>query len=60
MNVHEQQPPSIFECQLRLFGQWFNTWSDDERNYLINKLETFDPVFASKFYEQIRQSNAMS
>ena len=59
MNVHEQHPPSIFECQLRLFGQWFSGWSDEERNVLINKLESFDPVFVSKFYERIRQSKSM-
>uniref|UniRef100_A0A8C4Q359 Chromosome 14 open reading frame 119 n=1 Tax=Eptatretus burgeri TaxID=7764 RepID=A0A8C4Q359_EPTBU len=25
-------PPSIFECQLRLWTQWFDEWSEDERS----------------------------
>ena len=60
MNVQEQQPPSIFECQLRLFGQWFNEWTDDERNSMINKLEAFDPDLVAKFHELIRQSKTLS
>ncbi|XP_036453718.1 uncharacterized protein C14orf119 homolog [Colossoma macropomum] len=46
----KDRPPNIFECQLRLWTQWFETWSEEERNAFLNSLEEKDPTFVSHFY----------
>ncbi|KPP60349.1 hypothetical protein Z043_121659 [Scleropages formosus] len=44
------RPPNIFECQLRLWSQWFESWSEEERNAFLHALEEKDPTFVSHFY----------
>lgn len=46
-------PPNIFECQLRLWTQWFDTWSEEERNAFLTKLEEKDPIFVAQFYREL-------
>nr|XP_020507846.1 uncharacterized protein C14orf119 homolog [Labrus bergylta] len=42
--------PNIFECQLRLWTQWFQSWGEEERNHFLHMLEEWDPVFVAHFY----------
>ncbi|XP_037132594.1 uncharacterized protein C14orf119 homolog [Syngnathus acus] len=42
--------PNIFECQLRLWTQWFESWGEEERNHFLYILEERDPTFVSHFY----------
>ncbi|XP_054623175.1 uncharacterized protein C14orf119 homolog isoform X1 [Dunckerocampus dactyliophorus] len=42
--------PSIFECQLRLWTQWFESWGEEERNHFLHILEERDPTFVAHFY----------
>ncbi|XP_034559328.1 uncharacterized protein C14orf119 homolog [Notolabrus celidotus] len=42
--------PNIFECQLRLWTQWFVSWGEEERNHFLHLLEEWDPVFVAHFY----------
>ncbi|XP_057714449.1 uncharacterized protein C14orf119 homolog isoform X2 [Corythoichthys intestinalis] len=42
--------PNIFECQLRLWSQWFESWGEDERNHFLHILEERDPMFVAHFY----------
>ena len=51
------RPPSLFECQLRLFGQWFEKWSVEHQNLLVEKLELLDPAFVASFYELVKQGS---
>ncbi|XP_050774890.1 uncharacterized protein C14orf119 homolog [Gopherus flavomarginatus] len=46
-------PPSLFQCQLRLWDQWFWGWSEPERNHFLARLEQVDPDFAAHFYCQL-------
>ncbi|OCU01277.1 hypothetical protein XELAEV_18007066mg [Xenopus laevis] len=46
-------PPSLFQCQLRLWDQWFQGWDEDERNQFLHRLEEQDPGFVAKFYEEV-------
>ncbi|XP_005290227.1 uncharacterized protein C14orf119 homolog [Chrysemys picta bellii] len=46
-------PPSLFQCQLRLWDQWFRGWSEPERNHFLARLEQVDPDFAAHFYCQL-------
>ncbi|XP_062260889.1 uncharacterized protein C14orf119 homolog [Platichthys flesus] len=45
--------PNIFECQLRLWSQWFESWGEEERNHFLHILEERDPVFVSHFYSSV-------
>ncbi|XP_026145487.1 uncharacterized protein C14orf119 homolog [Carassius auratus] len=47
------RPPNIFECQLRLWTQWFESWSEEERNAFLNSLEEKDPAFVAFFYNRV-------
>ncbi|KAK3567576.1 hypothetical protein QTP86_020019 [Hemibagrus guttatus] len=47
----KDRPPNIFECQLRLWTQWFDTWTEEERNAFLNSLEEKDPIFVAQFYK---------
>ncbi|XP_061694326.1 uncharacterized protein C14orf119 homolog [Syngnathoides biaculeatus] len=42
--------PNIFECQLRLWTQWFQSWGEEERNHFLHVLEERDPTFVAHFY----------
>ncbi|KAJ8336531.1 hypothetical protein SKAU_G00377510 [Synaphobranchus kaupii] len=49
----QDHPPNIFECQLRLWSQWFESWSEEERNTFLHILEERDPIFAAHFYRSV-------
>ena len=44
-----KKPPSLFECQVKLFNDWFSGWSDDQKNYLVLRLQAIDADFFSKY-----------
>lgn len=54
LNVSDR-PPSIFQCQLKLFAQWFEGWTDKDRNMLVLKLQEIDPIFVHKFNAELSQ-----
>lgn len=45
--------PNIFECQLRLWTQWFESWGEEERNHFLHILEERDPAFVAHFYRSV-------
>lgn len=45
--------PNIFECQLRLWTQWFESWGEEERNHFLHMLEEYDPTFVALFYRSV-------
>ncbi|XP_078120828.1 uncharacterized protein C14orf119 homolog isoform X1 [Sander vitreus] len=45
--------PNIFECQVRLWTQWFESWREEERNHFLHILEERDPVFVAHFYRSV-------
>ncbi|KAK7104679.1 hypothetical protein V1264_019358 [Littorina saxatilis] len=52
-------PPSIFQCQLKLMGDWFTEWTDKERNILMTWLAGRDPAFVDKFNEEMAKAGQM-
>ena len=52
MNVKDK-PPSIFECQMKLFTQWFEVWTRQERDVFISKLREINPEFVDEFDKQV-------
>ncbi|KAM9064258.1 uncharacterized protein C14orf119 homolog [Sarcophilus harrisii] len=47
------RPPHIFDCQLRLWDQWFRSWAEEERNEFVRQLEVSEPDFVAKFYQAV-------
>ncbi|XP_029381145.1 uncharacterized protein C14orf119 homolog [Echeneis naucrates] len=45
--------PNIFECQLRLWTQWFESWGEEERNHFLHILEEREPAFVAHFYSSV-------
>lgn len=59
LNVRDR-PPSIFQCQVKLFTQWFEEWSTKDRNEFMNQLQQIDTVFIQTFNEELaRLSNLL-
>lgn len=56
LNVKDK-PPTIFQCQLKLFDQWFDEWSVNDRQDLLLKIHCIDPEFVRQFNENT--GNAM-
>lgn len=36
LGAGDKKPPSLFDCQVKLFREWFLGWSDDQKNYLVS------------------------
>ncbi|XP_062850012.1 uncharacterized protein C14orf119 homolog [Trichomycterus rosablanca] len=49
----KDRPPNIFECQIRLWTQWFESWSEEERNAFLTNLEEKDPNFVAQFFREL-------
>ena len=56
LNVRDK-PPNIFQCQVKLFKQWFDDWSLEDRKDYLNRIEVVDPVFVSQLNEAIAASS---
>lgn len=52
----DDKPLSLFECQLRLFSSWFNEWTIDERNFMLERLESVDPAFVEQFRQNVAKT----
>jgi len=46
---NSKKPPSLYECQIKLFKEWFSSWSDDQKNYLVTRLQAIDAEFYEKY-----------
>jgi hypothetical protein len=53
-----KRPPSLFDCQMGLFKDWFLSWSDDQKNYLVLRLKDIDPAFFNKYEIYLQQGKA--
>lgn len=56
LNVRDK-PPSIFQCQLKLFNQWFEEWNDKDRNDFMVQIELIDPEFVARFNEEVASTS---
>ncbi|XP_072030755.1 uncharacterized protein C14orf119-like [Amphiura filiformis] len=54
------KPPSIFECQIKLFTDWFNFWSEKHRDDFIRKLGEVAPEFVQQFHALVESRKANS
>lgn len=47
------RPPSIFQCRVKLFREWSNNWSQQEKDTLLSSIKNTDPAFAEKYEEKL-------
>lgn len=47
------RPPSLFQCRVKLFRDWFETWSPAEREQLLGHIKSMDPAFHTKILEEL-------
>ena len=52
----QQSSLGVFNCQLRMFNQWFVRWNDEDRNFFVNGLEERDYETVQYFYEKVSQT----
>ncbi|ETE64664.1 hypothetical protein L345_09569 [Ophiophagus hannah] len=53
LRVESGKPPTIYECQMRLWNQWFRSWSEAERNEFVRQMEEEMPDLAGRFYREV-------
>lgn len=47
------RPPSLFQCRVKLFREWSNNWSQQEKDSLLLSIKNTDPTFATKYEEKL-------
>lgn len=45
------RPLSLFKCRIKLFTEWVQTWSEDDKENFLNNIRSMDVDFA-QLYEQ--------
>lgn len=45
------RPLSLFKCRIKLFTEWVQTWSEDDKESFLNGIRSMDVDFAQQ-YEQ--------
>ncbi|XP_037963113.2 uncharacterized protein C14orf119 isoform X1 [Plutella xylostella] len=43
--------PSLFQCRIKLFNEWYPTWSEEEQHRLIKGVAEIDADFGQKLEE---------
>lgn len=49
--------PSIFQCRMKLFREWYATWNEEEKTEFLARLGRMDEKFMEKFYEDMGLNN---
>ena len=57
VELKNQKPLSLFQCQLKLFKEWIGFWPQDKKDYLLIRLKDLDSNFFSK-YESLLDSDS--
>lgn len=49
----EDRPPSLFQCRIKLFLEWTESWGQEEQQHFLNQIKTIDPSFSDKYDKEI-------
>jgi len=49
----EDRPPSLFQCRIKLFNDWTETWSQLEKEQLLTIIKAIDPQFSERFEKEV-------
>ncbi len=47
------KPPTIFQCQMKLFTDWFTHWPDKHKDDFVRKLGEISPEFVQEFHSLV-------
>nr|XP_027215135.1 uncharacterized protein C14orf119-like [Penaeus vannamei] len=57
LTVHGRRP-SLFDCQVKLFHDWYGNWAESEKSRLLEQLRAADPDFMAQYDKQISSSSS--
>lgn len=46
------RPLSLFKCRIKLFTEWVQTWSDDDKDSFLSGIRAMDVDFAQRYEEK--------
>lgn len=46
------RPLSLFKCRIKLFTEWIQTWSDDDKESFLTGIRSMDMDFAQRFEQK--------
>ncbi|XP_046401544.1 uncharacterized protein C14orf119 homolog [Ischnura elegans] len=50
LNCHQSdRPPSLFQCRVKLFGEWVTGWSQADKDQFLSGLKEVDPQFVENY-----------
>lgn len=49
----EDKPVSLFQCRIKLFNEWFPTWSEEQKERLVKAVSDMDSDFGSKLQDAL-------
>lgn len=54
LSCNQGRPPSLFQCRVKLFRDWFESWGQAERDQLLGHIKSMDPGFHNKIQEELQ------
>jgi len=45
LSTDQEGPASLFRCQVKLFNEWWTTWSSEDRDKMTALIQEADPAF---------------
>lgn len=48
LSLGQQRAPSLFQCRMTLFEEWFQGWSDENKAAFLERLRAMDPEFVER------------
>ncbi|KAG8225134.1 hypothetical protein J437_LFUL006158 [Ladona fulva] len=49
LSCQADRPPSLFQCRVKLFGDWVTGWSQADKDHFLARLKELDPQFIEKY-----------
>ena len=51
------RPPSLFQCRTKLFREWSQNWSEQEKEVLVSSIKHIDRSFGEKYNQRLNEGN---
>lgn len=52
LECRDDRPPSLFQCRIKLFREWSESWGVAEREQLLSQIKAVDAAFVGRFEEE--------
>ncbi|KAK2580225.1 hypothetical protein KPH14_012482 [Odynerus spinipes] len=47
------RPPNLFQCRVKLFREWCQNWSQQEKDSLLTSIKSIDGKFAGNYEQRL-------